>query len=72
MVFDRLENIAEKYVLEIFPERNDFAMNLACYFRLVKMSAAIVALIILVFNVLQWFWKRQKRSLKKQQEQKSQ
>jgi hypothetical protein len=72
MVFDYLENIAEKYVLEIFPERNDFVMNLACYFGLVKMSAAGVSLMILVLNVLQWFWKRQKRSLEKQQEQKSQ
>jgi hypothetical protein len=67
MVFDYMENIAEKYVLEIFPERNDFAMNLACYFGLAKMAAAIVSLIILAFNVLQWFWKRPK-----QQEQKSQ
>jgi hypothetical protein len=72
MVFDYLENIAEKYVLEIFPERNDFAMSLACYFGLVKMLAAGVALIILALNVLQWFWKRQKGSLEKQQEPKSQ
>jgi hypothetical protein len=72
MVFDYLENIAEKYVLEIFPERNDFAMNLACYFGLLKMSAVGVALITLVLNVLQWFWKRQQRSLEKPQEHKSQ
>ena len=72
MVFEYLENIAEKYVLEIFPERNDFVMSLACYFGLVKFSAAGVALIILALNVLQWFWKRQKRSLEKQQEQKFQ
>ncbi len=65
MVFDYLENIAEKYVLEIFPERNDFAMDLACYFGLVKMSAVVISLIILALNILQWFWKRQKRSLEK-------
>jgi hypothetical protein len=72
MVFDCLENIAEKYVLEIFPERNDFAMNLACYFGLVKMLAMGVSLITLLLNVLQWLWKWQKRSLEKQQEHKSQ
>jgi hypothetical protein len=71
MVFDYLENIAEKYVLEIFPERNDFVMNLACYFGLVKISAAGVTLMFLALNVLQWFWKRQKRSLEKQQHPKS-
>lgn len=67
MVFDSLENIAEKYVLEIFPERNDFVMNLACYFGLVKISAAGVVLMFFALNVLQWFWKRKKRSLEKQQ-----
>ena len=71
MVFDYLENIAEKYVLEIFPDRNDFIMTLACYFGLVKMFASSVALLILAFSILQWFWRWQKRSLKKQQEQKS-
>ncbi len=61
MVFDYLENIAEKYVLEIFPERNNFVMNLACYFGLVKIWAVGVALIVLIFNVLQWLWKQQKQ-----------
>jgi hypothetical protein len=71
MVFDYLENIAEKYVLEIFPERNDFVMQLACYFGLVKMLAGSVALTILALSLLQWFWRWPKRSLKKQQEQKN-
>ncbi|CAF1646448.1 unnamed protein product [Adineta ricciae] len=72
MVFDYLENIAERYVLEIFPERNDFVMNLACYFGLVKMSAVIVSGSLFTFNVLQWFWRRRNYPLEKQQQQKSQ
>ena len=72
MISDYLENIAEKYVLEIFPKRNDFVMNLACYLGVVKMSASIIAVLTLVLNVLQWLWKRQKRSPEKKQEQKSQ
>jgi hypothetical protein len=68
MIFDYLENIAEKYVLEIFPERNDFVMSLACYFGLVKMSGGGVALINLALNILQWFCKKQKRSPEKQQQ----
>lgn len=71
MVFDYLENVAEKYVLEIFSARNDIVMTLACYFGLVKMFASSVALIILAFSILQWFWRWRKRSLAKQQDQKS-
>lgn len=70
MVFDYLENIAEKYVLEIFPARNDFVMKLACYFGLVKIWAGSVALIILALSLLQWFWKWQKLSSKTPEKQK--
>ncbi|CAF0781111.1 unnamed protein product [Adineta steineri] len=31
MISDYIENIAEKYVLEIYPKRNDSIMMLACY-----------------------------------------
>ena len=71
MIFDYLENIAEKYVLEVFPERNDFVMKLACYFGLVKMLAGSVALIILALSLLQWFWRLKIRSLEKQEEEKN-
>ncbi|UJR12624.1 hypothetical protein I4U23_016799 [Adineta vaga] len=72
MIFDYLENIAEKYVLEIFPGRNDFIMNLACYFGLMKMLAMSIAWINLLWNILQYFCKRQQRSSEKHIEQKSQ
>ena len=71
MIFDYLENVAEKYVLEIFTERNDFVMSLACYFGLVKILAGSAALISLALSLLQWVWRCQIRSLKKQEEQKN-
>ena len=36
MISDYIENIFEKYVLEIYPKRNDLIMTLACYSGLVK------------------------------------
>ncbi|CAF0747180.1 unnamed protein product [Adineta steineri] len=40
MISDYIENIAEKYVLEIYPKRNDSIMMLACYSGLIKMIFA--------------------------------
>ncbi|CAF1226676.1 unnamed protein product [Adineta ricciae] len=40
MFVDYLENIAEKYVLEIYPERNDPIMTFACYTVVVAMNSA--------------------------------
>ncbi|CAF4593651.1 unnamed protein product [Rotaria sp. Silwood2] len=31
MIFEYVENLAEKYVLEIYPNRHDSVMKLACY-----------------------------------------
>ncbi|UJR12864.1 hypothetical protein I4U23_017038 [Adineta vaga] len=43
MIFEYIENLAEKYVLEIYPNRHDSLMNLACYAGLVK-------------QLLKWKW----------------
>ncbi|UJR32312.1 hypothetical protein I4U23_019776 [Adineta vaga] len=37
MIVDYIENIAEKYVLDIYPQRNDTIMTLACYTGLIKL-----------------------------------
>ena len=52
MIIDYFENIAEKYVLEIYPQRNDFVMTLACYFGLIKMISLCGSLVVLIINGL--------------------
>jgi hypothetical protein len=66
MISDYIENIAAKYVLEIYPKRNDYVMNLACYAGLMKLFSACVSLLILIING----WKKLSNS--KNQKQKSQ
>ncbi|CAF4232306.1 unnamed protein product, partial [Adineta steineri] len=46
MISDYIENIAEKYVLEIYPKRNDSIMMLACYSGLIKMIFVCGSLIM--------------------------
>ncbi|CAF1224006.1 unnamed protein product [Adineta steineri] len=38
MIFEYIENLAEKYVLEIYPNRHDTVMKLACYAGLINTS----------------------------------
>lgn len=54
MLFDYLENIAEKYVLEIYPERNDLIMTFAAGTGLIKIIAFAVSLLILIINGFIW------------------
>lgn len=48
MIADYSENIAEKYVLEIYPERNDAVMTVACYLGLAKFSFFYTSLLIII------------------------
>jgi hypothetical protein len=52
MISDYIENISEKYVLEIYPKRNDLVMTLACYAGLVKLTALCGSVLILIINGL--------------------
>lgn len=54
LVSDYLENLTEKYVLEIFPERNDFVMNLTCYLGVIKMLFFTGSSILLLLNFYRW------------------
>jgi hypothetical protein len=60
LISDYFENSAEKYVLEIYPERNNFMMNLTCYFGVVKMFSVIGSLLFLIFNGFNWIINRKK------------
>jgi hypothetical protein len=64
-VSDYIENIAEKYVLEIYPKRNDLVMTLACYAGLVKMGSAYVSLLMLIINGLKFMCKPKVQSKQK-------
>lgn len=64
MISDYMENITEKYVLEIYPKRNDFIMTLACYTGLIKIIAFAVSMLLLIINGLLWI--RQSASRNKQ------
>jgi hypothetical protein len=70
MISDYVENIAEKYVLEIYPKRNDLVMTLACYSGLVKMLCVCGSLLTLVFNGLKWILKPKYQSESRKQKQK--
>lgn len=52
MIFDYMENLAEKYVLEIYPQRNDFIMTLACYTGLIKFTSLAVSILLLIISGL--------------------
>ncbi|CAF3798604.1 unnamed protein product [Rotaria magnacalcarata] len=52
MISDYIENIAEKYVLEIYPKRNDIVMTLACYTGLVKILTFLGSLFVLIKSIL--------------------
>jgi len=52
MISDYIENLAEKYVLEIYPNRHDTIMSLACYAGLLKMFFFWSSLFILIVNGL--------------------
>ena len=60
MVSDYIENIAEKYVLEIFPERNDVIIALACYVGLIKIVAFIGSFLTLMTTGFLWVLKSTK------------
>ena len=67
MISDYIENIFEKYVLEIYPNRNDLIMTLACYAGLVKMIFIFGSLLILIINGLKWVLKPKDLSQSKSQ-----
>ena len=50
-IADYAENLAERYVLEIYPTRNDAVMTLACYFGLIKMLFGAISLLILLVTI---------------------
>ena len=66
LIFDYLENVAEKYVLEIYPKRNDQVMTLACYLGIVKMLAINASLLLLVIGGLGWLLTTKSQSGRKQ------
>ncbi|CAF2078560.1 unnamed protein product [Rotaria magnacalcarata] len=70
MISDYIENIAEKYVLEIYPKRNDIVMTLACYTGLVKILTFLGSLFVLIVNGLQWILKTNSRSVLQSQKEK--
>lgn len=62
MVTDYIENCAQKYVLEIYPQRNDFVMTTACYFGLIKIITFYIGVLtLLVFGCI-WMCKSKNRS----------
>jgi hypothetical protein len=67
MISDYIENIFEKYVLEIYPKRNDLIMTLACYAGLVKIVSFAVCLLLLIINGLKWVLKSKDPSQSKSQ-----
>jgi hypothetical protein len=66
IISDYIENVAEKYVLELYPQRNDTVMRLACYAGLVKMIGLCVSLFLLVIHGLRWILTATSRSERKQ------
>ena len=54
LIADYVENVAEKYVLEIFPERNDTMMSWACYTGLLKIGAFYISVFVLLLDGLRW------------------
>ena len=68
MISDYLENVAEKYVLELYPKRNDTVMRLACYAGLVKMISLCPSLFMLVVHGLKSVFTATRRSERKQRE----
>jgi hypothetical protein len=70
MISEYIENIAEKYVLEIYPKRNDFVMTLACYSGLVKIIFFGISFLILIINGLQWILQLNNQSKSMNQKQK--
>lgn len=54
MISDYLENIAQKFVLEIYPKRNDFVMTAACYAGMVKMVTLTGSMLVLIIDGLLW------------------
>ena len=57
LIFDYIENVAEKYVLEIFPERNDTVMTLACYTGFIKIVSFVGNVVVLLIDGLRWLLK---------------
>lgn len=68
MISDYLENVAEKYVLELYPKRNDTVMRLACYTGVVKMISLCASLLLLVVHGLRWIFTAARQSERKQRE----
>ncbi|UJR24411.1 hypothetical protein I4U23_005787 [Adineta vaga] len=62
MISDYIENLAEKYVLEIYPERNDLMMTLASYTGLIKISFFYISVLIVIINLIKWIIKQSKKT----------
>ncbi|UJR24409.1 hypothetical protein I4U23_005786 [Adineta vaga] len=62
MISDYIENLAEKYVLEIYPERNDSMMTLACYAGLSKFGFLFLSVLIIIINLFKWILKEKPQS----------
>lgn len=71
MISDYIENIAEKYVLEIYPKRNDSIMTIACYAGLLKWLFFYGSLLIMVINGVRWILKKKNQSESKSQKKKT-
>ena len=56
MIVDYVENLAEKYVLEIYPKRQDSVMKLACYAGFMKMVFISASLLILIGNSFKYLF----------------
>ncbi len=66
MISDYIENLAEKYVLEIYPNRHDTVMQIACYAGLMKFFFCFLSLLIIFVNGLKYLFRStdQKQKLK--------
>jgi hypothetical protein len=61
MISDYIENISEKYVLEIYPKRNDLVMTLACYAGIIKLTTFLGSILMLIINGLKWKFQSKKK-----------
>ena len=61
MISDYMENLAQKYVLDIYPKRNDFIMTLACYFGIMKFITLFGSALIMVINGLKWMFQSKQK-----------
>jgi len=65
LISDYMENIAIKYVLDIYPQRNDFVMIFASYCGVIKFITFIISGLIVIVNIFRWIIQPNKRSVQK-------